>query len=44
MELVGYDAIEGQNMELKGHGRRRTQLLVDLRKKVLKEEAEDKED
>ena len=41
-----HDAIEGQMTELKGVGRRRTQLLDDLRKRrrywELKEEAEDR--
>ena len=40
-----YDAIGGQMTEVKGVGRRRTQLLDDLRKRrywELKEEAEDR--
>ena len=41
-----HDAIEGQMMEMKGGGRRRTQLLDDLRNRrrywELKEEAEDR--
>ena len=41
-----HDTIEGQMTEVKGLGRRRTQLLDDLRKKKryskLKEEAEDR--
>ena len=41
-----HDAIEGQMTEVKGVGRRRTQLLDDLRNRrrywVLKEEAEDR--
>ena len=41
-----YDAIEGQMTEVKGVGRRRTQLLDDLRNRrtywELKEEAEDR--
>ena len=41
-----HDAIEGQMMEVKGVGRRRTQLLDDLRNRrryrELKEEAEDR--
>ena len=41
-----HDAIEGQMMEVKGVGRRRTQLLDDLRNKrrywELTEEAEDR--
>jgi hypothetical protein len=41
-----HDAIEGQIMEVKGVGRRRTQLFDDLRNRrywELKEEAEDRE-
>ena len=41
-----HDAIEGQEMKVKGVGRRRTQLLDDLRDRrrywELKEEAEDR--
>ena len=43
---VLHDAIEGQITEVKGVGRRRTQLLDDLRNRrrywELKEEAEDR--
>ena len=41
-----HDAIEGQMTEVKGVGRRKTQLLDDLRNRIkyreLKEEAEDR--
>ena len=43
--FLHHDAIEGQMMEVKGVGGRRTQLLDDLRKRrywELKEEAEDR--